>query len=72
MAATTAKPAAAVLETMASHVHINITPGTKNLHESRQILAALQKFGEVTTFKNGKVKETSSSLTQPPREKKRN
>ncbi|KAJ5121877.1 hypothetical protein N7526_008814 [Penicillium atrosanguineum] len=55
MAATsTAKPGAALFETLVSHVHISITPGTKNLHESRQILAALQKFGEVTAFKNGK------------------
>ncbi|KAJ5678384.1 uncharacterized protein N7477_004017 [Penicillium maclennaniae] len=49
-----AKSGAALLEAMASHVHISISPGTKNLHESRQILAALQKFGEVTAFKNGK------------------
>ena len=39
-------------------VRIVPNPPPKNLAQSRQILAALQKFGEVTTFRNLKVKDT--------------
>ncbi|KAJ5629980.1 hypothetical protein N7528_003637 [Penicillium herquei] len=49
-------PAAAKL-IASKQVHIQMVPTAKKLKESRQILAALQKFGEVTTFRNLKNKE---------------
>lgn len=40
-------------------VHIQMVPSPRRIGETRQILAALQKFGEVTTFRNLKVRELS-------------
>lgn len=36
-------------------VHIQTTPAPRNLAESKLVLAALQRFGEVVTFRNLKV-----------------
>jgi hypothetical protein len=36
----------------AQAVHITTDPIPRSLTESKQILAALQKFGEVVTFRN--------------------
>lgn len=38
-----------------SSVHITMNPVPRSIHESKQILATLQKFGEVATFRNLKV-----------------
>lgn len=45
----------ATLARMAAQVHITATPGPKNLAESKLILGALQRFGEVLTYRNLKV-----------------
>lgn len=36
-------------------VRVTTTPVLKNLGESKLVLAALQKFGEVVTYRNLKV-----------------
>ncbi|GAD92823.1 hypothetical protein NFIA_019950 [Paecilomyces variotii No. 5] len=43
-------------------VHIQTTPAPRNLTESKLILAALQKFGEVATFRNLKYDTTNTSV----------
>ncbi|KAJ9299123.1 hypothetical protein DTO271G3_3365 [Paecilomyces variotii] len=43
-------------------VHIQTTPAPRNLAESKLILAALQKFGEVVTFRNLKYDTTNTSI----------
>lgn len=45
----------ATLARMSAQVHITGLPMPKNLSESKLILAALQKFGEVITYRNLKV-----------------
>ncbi|KAJ5712917.1 uncharacterized protein N7483_010098 [Penicillium malachiteum] len=45
-------------------VHIQMAPTPKKLQESRQILAALQKFGEVTTFRNLKYDIANTTTNQ--------
>jgi len=52
-----------LLSRLASQVYIKAFPGPRNLSDSRQILASLQKFGEVTTFINLKVRNPLSSNT---------
>ncbi|OQD73003.1 hypothetical protein PENDEC_c017G06248 [Penicillium decumbens] len=56
-----------LLSRLASQVYIKAFPGPRNLSDSRQILASLQKFGEVTTFINLKygVSTTNSSKNRP-------
>ncbi|KAL1854573.1 hypothetical protein Plec18170_004663 [Paecilomyces lecythidis] len=44
-------------------VHIQTTPAPRNLAESKLILAALQKFGEVVTFRNLKYDTTNTSVS---------
>jgi hypothetical protein len=41
---------------MTAQVHITGVPMPKNLSESKLLLAALQKFGEVITYRNLKVR----------------
>lgn len=48
--------AAKLLGRVASQVYIKTFPAPKNLSERRQVLASLQKFGEVTTFLSLKVR----------------
>ena len=56
----------AVLRRLASsQVHIQMIPTPTKLRESRQVLAALQKFGEITTFRNLKVRGASSQALTP-------
>lgn len=43
------------LARMTGQVHITGYPMPKNLSESKLLLAALQKFGEVLTYRNLKV-----------------
>jgi hypothetical protein len=45
----------AALARIAAQVHITGTLMPKNLSESRLLLATLQKFGEVITYRNLKV-----------------
>jgi hypothetical protein len=45
----------APLARLAAQVHITAIPGPKTLAESRLVLGALQKFGEVITYRNLKV-----------------
>lgn len=45
-------------------VHIKIHPRPRNLHESRQILRVLERFGEVVMYKNLRV-GVSISPTSP-------
>ncbi|KAE8131282.1 hypothetical protein BDV38DRAFT_288848 [Aspergillus pseudotamarii] len=42
-------------------IHITTTPMPRSLTESKQILSALQKFGEVVTFRNLKYDTTNTS-----------
>jgi hypothetical protein len=44
------------LARMTGQVHITGLPMPKNLSESKLVLAALQKFGEVITYRNLKVR----------------
>ncbi|KAJ5893381.1 hypothetical protein N7495_005072 [Penicillium taxi] len=44
-----------------ANVFIKAIPSPRNLHESKHILAALQKFGEVTTFRNLKYDISNGS-----------
>lgn len=44
-----------------SSVHITMTPVPRSIGESKQILLALQKFGEVATFRNLKVLPSTSN-----------
>lgn len=44
-----------LLTRLSSQIHITVTPPLNSLGESRQVLAALQKFGEVVTFRNQAV-----------------
>lgn len=60
------------LARMTAQVHITGLPMPKNLSESKLLLAALQKFGEVITYRNLKVQRplsitvyTSPDLTIP-------
>lgn len=50
---------------LAAQVHITVSPMPKNLHESKQILSALQNFGEVVTFRNLQVSPLDSQPTSP-------
>ncbi|KAJ9306024.1 hypothetical protein DTO217A2_4496 [Paecilomyces variotii] len=43
-------------------VHIQTTPAPRNLAESKLVLAALQRFGEVVTFRNLKYDTTNTSI----------
>lgn len=52
---------ASTLARIAAQVHITANPSPRNIAESRQILSALQKFGEVITYRNLKVREPSSA-----------
>ncbi|KAE8403812.1 hypothetical protein BDV37DRAFT_283486 [Aspergillus pseudonomiae] len=45
----------------AQSIHITTTPMPRSLTESKQILTALQKFGEVVTFRNLKYDTTNTS-----------
>ncbi|KAJ5934211.1 hypothetical protein N7466_003758 [Penicillium verhagenii] len=45
-------------------VHIQMIPTPRKLRDTRQILAALQKFGEVTTFRNLKYDQSNRSPNQ--------
>ncbi|KXG53544.1 uncharacterized protein PGRI_005940 [Penicillium griseofulvum] len=49
------------LARMTAQVHITGYPMPKNLSESRQLLHALQKFGEVLTYRNLKYDTTNTS-----------
>lgn len=53
----------ATLARMAAQVRIVSRPVPKTLHESRQILLALQKFGEVLVFRNLKVNSSAVRVT---------
>ncbi|KAF5856918.1 hypothetical protein ETB97_006499 [Aspergillus alliaceus] len=44
-------------------IYITTTPNPRSLTESKQILSALQKFGEVVTFRNLKYDTTNTSQT---------
>ncbi|KGO43270.1 hypothetical protein PEXP_029000 [Penicillium expansum] len=50
------------LARMTGQVHITGYPMPKNLSESKLLLAALQKFGEVLTYRNLKYDTTNTSL----------
>ncbi|CAG7999178.1 unnamed protein product [Penicillium nalgiovense] len=50
------------LARMTGQVHITGLPMPKNLSESKLVLAALQKFGEVITYRNLKYDTTNTSL----------
>ncbi|KAJ5526677.1 hypothetical protein N7513_010836 [Penicillium frequentans] len=45
-------------------VHIQMVPSPRRIGETRQILAALQKFGEVTTFRNLKYDISNKSTNK--------
>ncbi|KAJ5106330.1 hypothetical protein N7456_003005 [Penicillium angulare] len=47
-----------------NQVHIQMIPTPRKLRDSRQVLAALQKFGEVTTFRNLKYDLSNNSPNQ--------
>ncbi|CAG7935010.1 unnamed protein product [Penicillium nalgiovense] len=49
------------LARMTGQVHITGLPMPKNLSESKLVLAALQKFGEVITYRNLKYDTTNTS-----------
>ncbi|KAJ6125392.1 hypothetical protein N7471_012709 [Penicillium samsonianum] len=49
------------LARMTAQVHITGLPMPKNLSESKLLLAALQKFGEVITYRNLKYDTTNTS-----------
>ncbi|KAJ5326557.1 uncharacterized protein N7506_009659 [Penicillium brevicompactum] len=53
---------ASTLARIAAQVHITANPSPRNIAESRQILSALQKFGEVITYRNLKY-DTSNTST---------
>ncbi|KAF7713797.1 Uncharacterized protein PECH_002745 [Penicillium ucsense] len=48
----TSKPALNVLTRLPAQVHIRAHPPPKNLAESKQIFAALQRYGEIISFRN--------------------
>ncbi|KAJ9488703.1 hypothetical protein VN97_g4572 [Penicillium thymicola] len=52
------------LARMTAQVHITGLPMPKNLSESKLLLAALQKFGEVITYRNLKYDTTNNSPNQ--------
>ncbi|KAJ5219293.1 uncharacterized protein N7498_001392 [Penicillium cinerascens] len=54
--------AAKLLGRVASQVYIKTFPAPKNLSERRQVLASLQKFGEVTTFLSLKYQSSRTEL----------
>lgn len=54
----------ATLARMAAQVHITAIPGPKNLAESKLILGALQRFGEVLTYRNLKVTASVTALQE--------
>ncbi|KAJ5636753.1 uncharacterized protein N7484_010066 [Penicillium longicatenatum] len=47
-----------------TQVHIQMIPSPRKIGETRQILAALQKFGEVTTFRNLKYDLSNKSTNK--------
>ncbi|KAJ5654579.1 hypothetical protein N7490_001582 [Penicillium lividum] len=49
-----------------TQVHIQMIPSPRKIADTRQILSALQKFGEVTTFRNLKVIDSATRATQKP------
>ncbi|GES60385.1 probable NAD(P)H-dependent D-xylose reductase xyl1 [Aspergillus terreus] len=49
------------LAAQAHSIHITTTPMPRNLSESKLILSALQRFGEVVTFRNLKYDPTNTS-----------
>ncbi|KAJ5788647.1 hypothetical protein N7457_003637 [Penicillium paradoxum] len=51
----------AIRARMAAQVHITGIPMPKNLAESKLLLSALQKFGEVITYRNLKYDTTNNS-----------
>ena len=51
------------LARMTGQVHITAFPMPKNLSESKLVLAALQKFGEVITYRNLKVRRRPLRIT---------
>ncbi|KAH8422577.1 uncharacterized protein LDX57_000330 [Aspergillus melleus] len=46
-------------------VHLTIHPPPRSLSESKLVLSALQKYGEVVTFKNLKYDKTNTNPTAP-------
>jgi hypothetical protein len=56
----------ALFKRLAAQVRILPHPTPRNLNESRQILAALQKFGEVVTYRNLKVRSQHIHTTDTP------
>lgn len=48
-------PMASLTTITRAQVHITTHPVPRNLGDSKLVLAALQKFGEVVTFRNLKV-----------------
>ncbi|CAI7611361.1 unnamed protein product [Penicillium palitans] len=52
------------LARLTAQVHITGLPMPKNLSESKLLLAALQKFGEVLTYRNLKYDTTNNSPNQ--------
>ncbi|KAJ5400946.1 hypothetical protein N7465_011435 [Penicillium sp. CMV-2018d] len=54
----------ATLARMSAQVHITGLPMPKNLSESKLILAALQKFGEVITYRNLKYDTAKNAPNQ--------
>ncbi|GKZ36381.1 hypothetical protein AbraIFM66950_007452 [Aspergillus brasiliensis] len=49
------------LKSLTSSIHIKTHPAPRTLSESKLILSALQKFGEVVTFRNLKYDPTNTS-----------
>ncbi|GFN15501.1 uncharacterized protein AtWU_05302 [Aspergillus tubingensis] len=49
------------LKPLTSSIHIKTHPAPRSLSESKLILSALQKFGEVVTFRNLKYDPTNTS-----------
>ncbi|KAL5356362.1 hypothetical protein BJX96DRAFT_171548 [Aspergillus floccosus] len=49
------------LASQAHSIHITTTPMPRNLSESKLVLSALQRFGEVVTFRNLKYDPTNTS-----------
>jgi hypothetical protein len=64
---TTAKMASSLarLAAQAHSIHITTTPMPRNLSESKLVLSALQRFGEVVTFRNLKVPLPHPSHQEP-------
>ncbi|PYH96370.1 hypothetical protein BO71DRAFT_375431 [Aspergillus ellipticus CBS 707.79] len=48
--------------TIAKSIHVHTTPAPRSIAESKLVLAALQKFGEVATFRNFKYEPNKKSL----------